>query len=186
MLRSRSVFYQLRLQFQYKNRLSTIKKFYNTPPSSLKKSFFFSFCLFNLPLINDGTKEEKSVQSGSGQNVPAPTPQYCLQINRCTSMQLIWLSPHQDRLHWLPAAVTLRPSQMRSGWGFLVCKLFDGLKEMSSLPIREQDSYSFIFLFVSDLSVTMFVSFFMVDADMPFHVSLIKLVQKCLMSILII
>ena len=75
---------------------------------------------------------------------------------------------------------------MRSGWGFLVCKLFDGLKEMSSLPIREQDSYSFIFLFVSDLSVTMFVSFFMVDADMPFHVSLIKLVQKCLMSILII
>ena len=44
--------------------------------------------------------------------------------------------------------------------GFLVCKLFDGLKEMSSLPIREQDSYSFIFLFVSDLFVTMFVSFF--------------------------
>ena len=95
-------------------------------------------------------------------------------------MQLIWLSPHQDRLHWLPAAVTLRPSQMRSGWGFLVCKLFDGLKEMSSLPIREQDSYSFIFLFVSDLFVTMFVSFFIVDADMPFYVSFYQISTKML------
>ena len=69
---------------------------------------------------------------------------------------------------------------MRSGWGFLVCKLFDGLKEMSSLPIREQDSYSFIFLFVSDLLVTMFVSFFIVDAEMPFYVSFYQISTKML------